>query len=256
MIPVLSIIIPCYNHGIYLIDAVQSVECYPNKQDYEIIIVNDGSSDTDTIQILNTLSQKGYTVLHQPNLGLSAARNNGIRISKGIYLLILDADNKIRPSYIHKGIEVLDANHEVGIVYGDCQFFGEIEKKMTQGKFSKKKILIENYIDACVIMRKKIWEEANGYDTAIPEISDWDLHLTALSNNWSFHYIPEILFDYRVRSDAMSRTHKKHDEHKNYIAKKHSLLYRNAFLETITIKARIMSVLKDVWEKLKGNPQY
>jgi len=256
MIPVLSIIIPCYNHGIYLIDAVQSVECYPNKQDYEIIIVNDGSSDTDTIQILNTLSQKGYTVLHQPNLGLSAARNNGIRISKGIYLLILDADNKIRPSYIHKGIEVLDANHEVGIVYGDCQFFGEIEKKMTQGKFSKKKILIENYIDACVIMRKKIWEEANGYDTAIPEISDWDLHLTALSNNWSFHYIPEILFDYRVRSDAMSRTHKKHDEHKNYIAKKHGLLYRNAFLETITIKARIMSVLKDVWEKLKGNPQY
>jgi len=256
MIPVLSIIIPCYNHGIYLIDAVQSVECYPNKQDYEIIIVNDGSSDTDTIQILNTLSQKGYTVLHQPNLGLSAARNNGIRISKGIYLLILDADNKIRPSYIHKGIEVLDANHEVGIVYGDCQFFGEIEKKMTQGKFSKKKILIENYIDACVIMRKKIWEEANGYDTAIPEISDWDLHLTALSNNWSFHYIPEILFDYRVRSDAMSRTHKKHDEHKNYIAKKHGLLYRNAFLETITIKARIKSVLKDVWEKLKGNPQY
>ena len=256
MPPKVSVIIPCHNHGKYVVEAIESVESYPDKQDYEIIIINDGSTDLETIQILNELADKEYQILQQANLGLSIARNNGIAVARGIYILPLDADNKIKPSYIQKGIKVLDAYPEVGVVYGDCQSFGEIEKKMTQGKFSKKKILIENYIDACVIMRKKVWEEANGYDTAIPEISDWDLHLTALSNNWSFHYIPEILFDYRVRSDAMSRTHKKHDEHKNYIAKKHGLLYRNAFLETITIKARIKSVLKDVWEKLKGNPQY
>src|SRR5262245_33102094 len=116
--PVLSIVIPCYNQGNYLKEALDSVEMYDGNYLYEIIIINDGSTEVDTIRILGELREKGYTILNQNNQGLSMARNNGIAFAKGKFFLPLDADNKIRPAYIEKGIAILEKNSNVGVVYG------------------------------------------------------------------------------------------------------------------------------------------
>ncbi len=106
-----NIIIPCYNHGEFLKEAVESA-LKSTFKNYEIIIVNDGSTDVSTLTIIKELERKFQhnkliNFIHQENLGLANARNNGIRTSKGEYILILDADNKIRPDYLSEAVEII-----------------------------------------------------------------------------------------------------------------------------------------------------
>ncbi len=108
MSPIISIIIPVYNSGNYLRETLESVRNYTGKSIYEIIIVNDGSTDNDTLELLNQLQNEGYSIIDQENKGPAAARNNGVECSRGKYLLFLDSDNRIKPSYIDKGIGILD----------------------------------------------------------------------------------------------------------------------------------------------------
>jgi glycosyltransferase involved in cell wall biosynthesis len=82
----LSIVIPCFNDGQFLKEAIASVEACPD-QIYEIIIINDGSTDLLTRQVLNELRSNGYQVVDQSNQGAAAARNTGVRLAKGDYIL-------------------------------------------------------------------------------------------------------------------------------------------------------------------------
>ncbi len=256
MDPVISIIIPCYNQGQYILDAISSVEQYPDKSVYEIIIINDGSADENSIKVLKSLEEKGYHVLNQDNQGLSMARNNGIAIAKGKYILPLDADNKIRTGYIDKGIHILNTHPEVGVVYGNSQRFGDTIEVFKPGNFILKKLMFENYIDACVILRKKVWEETGGYDKMLSAYEDWDFNLCAFELGWKFHYVNEILFEYRVRKDSMLRQITDPDELINYIARKHGPLYRTEFLKTLTIKRKIKSAILDLYAKITGKQRY
>lgn len=256
MHPVISIIIPCYNQGQYIMDAITSVEQYQDKSVYEIIIINDGSTDEVTKSVLKSLEDKGYRVVNQDNQGLSMARNNGITIAKGKYILPLDADNKIRPAYIDNGIRILNTQPEIGIVYGSSLRFGEEDEIYRPGEFKLKKLMIQNYIDACIVMRKEVWRQVGGYDPAISPFADWDMNLSAAVLNWKFHYIPEVMFDYRVRKDSMLRQVADINDFVNYISKKHGNLYRTQFLKTITITDRLKSVIFDLYRKLTGRPEY
>jgi glycosyltransferase involved in cell wall biosynthesis len=150
----LSVVIPCYNQGEYLLDALSSVQTCLDPV-YEVIIVNDGSSDSLTISLLSYLKDQGYFILEQENQGLACARNNGIAKASGRYILPLDADNKIRADYILKGIEVLDQNPDIGVVYGKPEWFGEIERPWGLPEtFDVGKLILGNYIDACACLPK------------------------------------------------------------------------------------------------------
>ncbi len=208
MPPVISIIIPCYNSGAYLQDALESIKDYPHKNNYEVIIINDGSTDDNTLTLLHQLHIDGYTVLHQENKGPAAARNTGIKFSSGRYLLFLDSDNKIRSAYIEKGIKVLDAFKEVGIVYGNPSFFGDSsELRFVTGEFDIYKMLNQNYIDICSVIRKKVFDQVGGFDEERTLIGheDWDFWIRANRAGFKFHYIQETLFDYRVTHDSLIR---------------------------------------------------
>jgi glycosyltransferase involved in cell wall biosynthesis len=208
MNPRISIIIPCYNHGQYIREALDSVEKVADKSLYEIIIVNDGSKDAYTIEMMDTLAAEGYQVVNQVNQGLGRTRNNGIRLAKGDYILPLDADNRIRPEYIYESIKVLDAHPEIAVVYGDAQFFGDKDKRHVVGEFNLQNMMIENQIDACAVYRKSVWEAVGGYDEKMPIMGyeDWDMWMNMTFKNYKFHYIPEILFDYRVLGNSMLRS--------------------------------------------------
>ncbi len=226
MNPKLSIIIPCYNLGEYLYDALNSIASYSNKEDYEIIIVNDGSTNEKTLDILKDVESQGVFVLHQENMEVGKARNNGINLAKGEYILPLDADNKLRSIYISKSIQILESNPELDIVYSDRLEFGLRNKEVSVPNFNFPKLCYRNYIDCCAIFRKSVWEKVNGYDEHMPiyGLEDWDFWLRCAINGARFYHLDEIGYEYRVRDDSKTATVKdKHDSIINYIQQKKEL---------------------------------
>lgn len=204
----LSIIIPCYNHGQYLREALDSVEACADTELYEIIILNDGSTDKDTISLLQQLSTEGYHVINQQNQGLGAARNNAIAAARGIYVLPLDSDNKIRPEYILESIKILDEQPGIAVVYGDAENFGDKAGRNNVGEFNLQKMMLGNYIDACAVYRRSVWETLGGYDEKMPVmgLEDWDLWLHMAFKNYDFKYVPQVMYDYRVLNNSMLRS--------------------------------------------------
>ncbi|WP_223033947.1 glycosyltransferase family 2 protein [Hanstruepera marina] len=202
----ISVVIPCYNMGDFVKDALASVFKYPKQKDLEIIVVNDGSDDEGyTKRILDSYTAKNLTVVHQKNAGLGAARNKGIELATAPYIIPLDADNKLRPVYIERGTALLDENPEVGMVYGDNRQFGMSEQDIKVGEFNVARLIKKNYIDACVVLRKRAWESVKGYDEKMPVMGyeDWDLNMRLFFKGWRFKYIPLVCYDYRVRENSM-----------------------------------------------------
>lgn len=208
MTPSISIIIPCYNQGGYIKEALQSIELCTDKNLYEVIIVNDGSTGEETLKVLKELENDGYNILNQPNLGLAKARNNGIKAGKGKYILPLDSDNKIRPGYIYESIAIMDNDDKVDVVYGDAEYFGERSGILKSQEFNLQQLMLYNYIDACAVFRKSMWEEIGGYDENMPAMGweDWDLWLRIAFNGGKFRYLNKVMFDYRYINDSMIRS--------------------------------------------------
>ena len=226
-----SIVIPVYNDGEYLMDALASVERslapLPN-----IIIVNDGSTDSYTLDLLLQLEKDGYQIIHQENQGLSAARNNAIALAKTDYVALLDADNKLDPTYIQEATKVLQYNPKIGIVYAKARVFGSTKHFRQNLAFDADRLLAGNYIDACTVIRKKAWKDIGGFDTQIPEklgYEDWEFWLSAHAKGWQFHYIDKFLFDYRTKENSMAeRCNIPENRAKliEYVTKKHTALYQ------------------------------
>ncbi len=241
----ISVVIPCFNHGVYILDAIATVEASQNSDysvNYEVIIINDGSTDVYTLSVLHDLRDRGYQVVDLENQGLANARNHGIAIASGRYILPLDSDNKIRPDYMQKGIAILDASPEIGIVYGDMEFFGETTGIWSLPDFDLYRLMLGNYIDACAVFRKQVWQDCGGYDPNMPDklgYEDWDFWLGAAEKGWQFWHIPEVMFDYRTRSDSMVQTCKQPDNQKrliHYICSKHIDLYTPRLADAIADK--------------------
>ena len=228
MNPIVSIIIPCYNSGNYLPETIASVQSYPNKETYEIIIINDGSEDEHTLQVLKDLAANGFQIIDQPNQGPASARNTGIKRSKGKYLIFLDSDNKIRSELLDKGIEVLDNNPNVGVVYGNPNFFGDVQehRKWRTYDFDMERMLMLNYIDVCSMIRKEVWDDLDGLDESkiIMGFEDWEFWIRVGKSKWEFCYLNKILYDYRITSNSLITTSLNINNRKTalqYIYKKH-----------------------------------
>jgi glycosyltransferase involved in cell wall biosynthesis len=230
--PRVSVIVPCFNHGEFLPEAVASVTGM-GRQDVELIVVDDGSTDGRTRKEMEKLCAQGIRVIRQENKGLAAARNVAIAASTGGYILPLDADNRLRPAYIDHGIRILDSNPKVGVVYGDAQFMGTHTGRWRIGPFDSGRLLACNYVDACAIYRRSIWEENGGYDGTMPVqgLEDWDFWLGALEHGWHFTYVPEILFDYRKAEESMiTRVRGFEDQIEDFVGRKHGSLYRRDWM--------------------------
>ena len=153
----------------------------------------------------------------------------------GHYILPLDSDNKVRPNFARKALKILEQDSAIGVVYGDAEYFGEKTGIWKVGEFSRYKMLSHNYIDACAIIRKQIFDELGLYDEAMPHQGheDWDFWLRVIAANHSFFYLEEVTFDYRVLASSMIRSFDKEMTLRNidYIFKKHYKLYGTSFVE-------------------------
>jgi glycosyltransferase involved in cell wall biosynthesis len=217
-----SVIIPCYNHGIYIHDAINSV-LNQTFVDFEIIVVNDGSTDPDTVNILKRINNPKIKVLHTKNQGLPSARNNGIREAQAPIILPLDSDDKISPTYLEKGVDILETDRDTGIVYCNAEFFGEKRGKWLLPEYSLKEILFHNVIFHCAFFRRSDWEKLKGYNPNMKYgWEDWDFWLSIISTGKNVHRIPEVLHHYRVRKKSM--VHAMTEEQK---VKMHAQIIRN-----------------------------
>lgn len=227
----LSVIIPFYNLGNFIYEALESVRKYCGKYNYEIIIINDGSDDKKSLDILNELgATPEYIIIHQSNKGPGAARNAGCSIAKGEFLFFLDSDNKIKPEYIDKALAVLEIQKDVGVVYSNAISFGDKSRKpFVTNSFDIQSLLASNYIDMCSFVRKSAWQDVNGFDEDenLRIFEDWDFWLCIYEKGWKFSYLNEHLFYYRIRTDSLIGANKDSFSHKNriaYLYAKHSKL--------------------------------
>jgi glycosyltransferase involved in cell wall biosynthesis len=235
LLPKISVIIPCFNHGKFLPEAVESVRALV-RQDTELIVVDDGSTDEGTMREMDRLAGEGVHTIRQENKGLAAARNVGIAASRGEYILPLDADNRIRPGYLEHGVRILDEAPEVGVVYGDAEYFGTKSGRWHVGEFELSNLLFWNFIDACAVYRRQVWEQNGGYDGTMPVqgLEDWDFWLSTVRQGWKFAYVRDVLFDYRVEQDSMIANARRFGPQiEEFIAKKHGPLYRKAWMDLV-----------------------
>ena len=235
--PKVSVIIPCYNHGEYIEEAVESV-LGQTCQDIEIIIVNDGSTDELTNRLLSGYSKRGIRVLVTPHQGLANARNTGIKESRGEYILPLDADDKIGSRYAEEAVKILDNDVNVGIVYCEAEMFGEKTGRWDLPAYSIRKELIENRIFCSAFFRRQDWEAAGGYNSnMLYGYEDWDLWLSLIELGRGVYKLSEVYFFYRVRKDSMVQ---KIDEEKQrfllrQIYLNHLQLYGREFPDPINL---------------------
>lgn len=237
--PKVSIIIPCYNQGKYVAEAINSALRQTFK-DIEIVCVNDGSTD-NSVEIIKSFENKYKNFIflnNEENRGVIYSRNFAIKNCNGTYILPLDADDIIEPTYVEKAVKILDNNPNIGIVYCKAKIFGNYDKYWNLKPFNKSDILYENCIFCSALFRKSDFLKIGGYNNNMKYgCEDYDLWLSFIEQGLEVFQINEILFSYR-QYDETSRTTislKNKKENWNNLIKNHINLYLNDenFLERL-----------------------
>lgn len=228
-----SVIMPCFNDGKYI---KESIECVLNQtyKNIELIIIDDGSTDQETINILKNIKNNRIKILNTFKLGPAGARNKGIGECDGDYILPLDSDDIIDETYIEKAVKIMDSDEKIGIVYCKAELFGEKEGEWDLKPYSIQNILIDNVIFVTSLFRKKDWELVGGFDTAFKKgLEDYDFWLSIIELNRDVVQIQEFLFKYRIKKISRNKSFENNIED---IKKTYEDLYikhRNLYMENI-----------------------
>lgn len=268
-----SVVITSYNQGEMVREAVGSVLAQ-TVLPAEIVVVDDGSTDADSLTVLEALEREAAKdtlpcqlhVLRQENAGPSAARNTGIREARAPYVTVLDGDDRLLPAFLEKTVTELQRNSAVVAASGWLQTFGVLKSvvKPTGGTLAD--FLSHNCCPATCCIRRSTWEACGGYDETMRSgFEDWDFSLSLLeaSNDAHISILPEPLVQYRTtpassniasmdkRLDLMRYLMSKH--HESYIA---HLAETITDIETISMErlARWELAAKDCPELLSASP--
>jgi glycosyltransferase involved in cell wall biosynthesis/ubiquinone/menaquinone biosynthesis C-methylase UbiE len=205
-----SVIIPCYNYGRYVREAVESVrkQTYPN---IEIIVVNDGSTDPETLEVLTELKRQYVNVLQLSNQGLSMARNNGAEAATGEYLLFLDADDRIDPNAISLLLYHLQLHPEAAYAYPYQRLFGDQNLVWACQEYNAYDLLWANHPSVCSLIRREVFIRSNRYRPEMKHgYEDWELWLSLASRKEYGHCVASPVFEHRRHGATMT-----HDAYKN-----------------------------------------
>lgn len=240
--PRVSVVIPCYNYGRFLQEAVESV-LGQTFQDFEIIIVNDGSTDDTSVvaeRLIADHPQHRIRLISQDNSGQPAAsRNRGISEARGEFILPLDADDKTDLTMIEKMIAVLDNNCAVDIVYCDTVRFGDVNNSYQTGEWNLQRLATINILNYCALYRKKVWEDVGGYRLNCG-YEDWDFWISAAEKGFMGYRIPEYLFYYRIKKSGRLAIDQQNDKlNKAKIVHNHPKLYDK---DTLAWARRVLTV--------------
>jgi glycogen synthase len=210
--PLVSVVIPYFKLDRYIEDTVRSVF----EQDHprlEVIVVNDGSFRPEDLVLAELASRYPIRVVTKENAGLGRARNVGIRNSNGRYVVPLDADNMIRPSFVSRCLEVLEEDSSVAFATTWSLYLDDVGDPLEDGKTgfqpignSSPAVLRDNVAgDATALIRRRVFDLGHWYSPDLTSYEDWqfyrELHMAGLYGR----VIPKRLLLYRVRGGSMLR---------------------------------------------------
>ncbi len=232
-----SVVIPCYNHGEYVGEAVRSALAQAYRP-LEVLVVNDGSDDPATLEALERIAANDATVLHKPNGHLSSARNHGIRHARGEYVMTLDADDLLEPDLLARAVPILEGDSEAGVVTTHIRLFddeGPTGTVYTPSGGGVVDFLVRNQACGGSLFRAACWDAAGGYDESMRSGSeDWEFWIAVTSAGWKVRVVPEPLYLYRRTPDSMyERTREVRAEVFRYIVQKHEELFREHLVEVL-----------------------
>jgi len=228
-----SVIVPCYNYGHFLAETLDSV-LKQTITDWECIIIDNGSTD-NTKEVAGRFvnADKRFRYFYIEQSGVSAARNYAVARSQGRYILPLDADDRIDPTYLQKASGVLEKNVNIKVVYCDARLFGAANGKWILPEYSFRELLIENLIFCSAVYRREDFEMAGGYNENMKDgFEDWDFWISFLRRGGEVYKIPEPLFYYRIRHGSRnnSLTAEKQLGLRRQVFEHHKDLYKEYFL--------------------------
>lgn len=227
-LPSISVIIPCFNYGRFLNDSLSSVFAQ-TVQPVEVLIVDDGSTDPETLTIMNDFAQRGIKVIHQDNRGLAGARNSGIRNASGEYVYFLDADDIMFPSCLETLGGLLDDDREAVAACSGVKLMGGKHRGTEwHASYSPYRILVQNLWAAGIMLRRRQLEQrCLWYDESMRHgYEDWEFNIRLAQRGERVKVFPGALYHYRIHRNSMltdSRT--RHVELVSYIRGKHQEAY-------------------------------
>ena len=205
-----SVIIPCFNQAHYLRDAIESVRGQ-TRPHVETVVIDDGSVD-NTVEVARRFP--GVRYIRQDHQGLAAARNTGLRRSNGMYLIFLDADDRLTSHAVESGLAALDAHLEAAFTSGRCRWIASDGSPLPTPEHGcapgdhYANLLRTNYtgMPATVMYRRAVFEVVLGFDVtpAFRGVEDYELALR-IARQFPICCHDHVVAEYRVRSDSMSR---------------------------------------------------
>ncbi|MDP8957803.1 MAG: glycosyltransferase family 2 protein, partial [Actinomycetota bacterium] len=232
--PLVSVVIPCYNQGPFLDEALMSV-FEQTFDSFEVLVVDDGSDDAETVAVLDGLDLPRTRLLRQANRGLPGARNAGMRHARGEYLVPLDADDQLAPTFLEELLAALQADPEAAFAHCWARLFGDQEAIWVGRPYNPYQLLLSNSITGCVVMRRRAWESVGGYAEDMREGNeDWDLWLRFLEAGWEQAEVRRPLFLYRKHGLSMSvETESRFEQARRAMPQRHPRLYSPSRLQTL-----------------------
>jgi glycosyltransferase involved in cell wall biosynthesis len=221
--PRVAVVVPCFNDGATLRETLASIQ---EPEPIELVVVDDGSTDSDTLAVLAELEAGGTRVVHQENRGLAAARMAGVAATSAPYVSALDADDLEAPGALTALADALDADPEAAVAWGDVQNFGDDRTFRRLGAtLDPWLITYVNELPADAMVRREAllaaggWELKSGYE-------DWDLWLALAERGARGIHVPVVTGWYRVRSNRMlAETEQRHDSMTTILRERHPRLF-------------------------------
>lgn len=233
MHPAISVIVPCYNQEAYIGECIDSI-LKQSFNDYEIIVINDGSKDNSVAIVESYVSRYGNKIrlINQENDGVIAARNNGIRAATGRYLLPVDGDDKLADDCLG-GLYRAMEDGLGDVIYGDTTCFGTKSGKLYLPEPTKWNMMLDNCMVVTALYRKSDAEKYNGYDPYMKKgLEDWEFWLNYIEEGKTFYHIGKDVLHYRIAFNSRNTSFNKKDfsDLYQYIKTKHKRLFKLLFL--------------------------
>jgi glycosyltransferase involved in cell wall biosynthesis len=261
-IPSVTIVIPCFNHGRFVGEAVASCVRQENA-DVRVVVVDDGSTDGSTPGACDALIAPRVRVIHQENLGLPAARNRGAKEADTEYLVFLDADDWINFRFVTKLHEAIrkqrDAGTDADVAYAYCyeRLVGQYDGYWRVPDFDPILMMFSNLHPVTTLIRRERFEAVGGFDESMREgYEDWDLWLRFLDRGWRGVRVPEALFVWRRHSSAtmISSAVPRHEALYERLMRQHAALYERHWRELLLESNTLLRRCDMTWLDESGEP--
>ena len=198
----IAVVIPCYNSGRFVTDAVDSV-CAQSRPASEIIVVDDGSTDIYTQQVIASLARPRLRVEQISHVGAARASNHGVAMTSSEHLLFLDSDDMLDPAYLERAGACLEEEPDLDFVSTAMRGFGESSYVWMPPPAEVMAALTRGTIPITALMRRTVWDAVGGFDESLPASMDLDFWITAFEAGYRGKVLGEPLLLRRVRADSL-----------------------------------------------------